>query len=291
MNPAPFVIRMLVLDGDPDGVRMLDRSNWTGKAVVFPRSLIEKVRLLPEYKKPGVYFLCSPFSEEEPPTVYIGEGDPVRDRVERHYSGKDKKDFWTSAVFFTSSDATLNKVHIQFLEAELVRLAKEAKRVTLDNGNTPQKPSLSAADEAEAAGFLANMLGILPLLGIHAFEKVPVPEPHEVKLHLSAKGIQGNGYETSSGFVVSKGSTASKKATPSIPKSIVVKREALLGTGVLIEDGDALRFTQDTLFSSPSTAAGVLKAAAANGRDDWKDAKGRSMNELAGLASPSPGGE
>lgn len=283
MNPAPFVIRMLVLDGDPDGIRMLDRSNWTGKAVVFPRSLIQKVRSLPEYKKPGVYLLCGAPGEDGATTLYIGEGDPVASRIDQHHA---KKDFWTWGVFFTSSDATLNKVHIQYLEAELVRLALEAKRVALDNGNTPQKPSLSAADEAEAVGFLAKMLGILPLVGIHAFEKVPVPEKHEVQFHLQAKGIKGTGYETSSGFVVCKGSTASKKATPSAPKSILAKRDALLESQILVEDGEIYRFTQDTLFGSPSTAAAILKATAANGRDDWKDAKGRSMNELAELASP-----
>jgi len=282
MNPAPFVIRMLVLDGDPDGIRMLDRSNWTGKAVVFPRSLIQKVRSLPEYKKPGVYMLSGAPGEDGATTIYIGEGDPVASRIDQHHA---KKDFWTWGVFFTSSDATLNKVHIQYLEAELVRLAQEAKRVILDNGNTPQKPSLSAADEAEAIGFLLNMVGILPLVGIHAFERVPEQDKHELKLFLNAKGIKGAGYETSSGFVVSKGSTASKKATPSIPKSIVTKREALVDSGVLVEDGEVFRFTQDTLFGSPSTAAAVLKAAAANGRDDWKDAKGRSMNELAEQAA------
>ena len=284
MNPAPFVIRMLVLDGDPDGVRMLDRSNWTGKAVVFPRSLIQRVRALPEYKKPGVYLLSGSPGEDGTTTLYIGEGDPVASRIDQHNTNKD---FWTWAVFFTSSDATLNKVHIQYLEAELVRLAKEAKRVNLDNGNTPQKPSLSAADEAEAGGFLTNMLGILPLLGIHAFEKVPVQEKHEIMLHLSAKGIKGTGYETSSGFVVCKGSTASKKTTPSIPSSITAKRKALLESGVIAEEGDALIFTQDTLFGSPSTAAAVLKAGNANGRLDWKDAKGRSLNDLAEQESQS----
>ena len=282
MNPAPFVIRMLVLDGDPDGIRILDRSNWTGKAVVFPRSLIQKVRSLPEYKKPGVYLLCGAPEEDGVTTLYIGEGDPVASRIDQHHA---KKDFWTWGVFLSSSDAALNKVHIQYLEAELVRLALEAKRVTLDNGNTPQKPSLSAADEAEAMGFLTNMLGILPLVGIHAFEKVPVQEKHEVHLYLNAKGIKGVGYETSSGFVVCKGSTASKNNSPKCKNWIATLRSKLLSNGVLEDQGSVLRFTSDNLFSSPSAAASVMKAVGANGRIDWKNAKGQTMNELAELAS------
>jgi hypothetical protein len=281
MNPAPFVIRMLVLDGDPDGIRMLDRSNWTGKAVVFPRSLIQKVRLLPEYKKPGVYLLCGAVGEDGATSLYIGEGDPVASRIDQHHA---KKDFWTWGVFFTSSDAALNKVHIQYLEAELVRLAQEAKRVSLDNGNSPQKPSLSAADEAEASGFLGNMLGILPLIGIHAFEKAPQLEKHDQVLHLSMKEIDGKGFETSSGFVIRAGSTARKKERPSIPSIIAQRRALLLENGGLVDQGNAYRFTQDCLTSSPSYAAALLVGGSANGRELWKDSLGRSLNELAELA-------
>lgn len=282
MNPSPFVIRMLVVDGDPDGIRMLDRSNWTGKAVVFPRSLIQKVRALPEYRKPGVYLLCGAPGEDGATTLYIGEGDPVASRIDQHHA---RKDFWTWGVFFTSSDAALNKVHIQYLEAELVRLALEAKRVTLDNGNTPQKPSLSAADEAEASGYLANMLSILPLVGIHAFEKAPEPELHDQILHLTQKEVDGKGYETSSGFVIRGGSKARKREQSSISPVIHERREALKAGGGLVEDGASLRFTQDCLMTSPSAAAAMLLGGTANGRALWKDVQGRSMNELAELAA------
>jgi hypothetical protein len=284
MNQAPFVIRMLVLDGDPDGIRILDRSNWTGKAVVFPRSLIQKVRSLPEYKKPGVYLLCGAPGEDGATTLYIGEGDPVASRIDQHHA---KKDFWTWAVFFSSSDAALNKVHIQYLESELVRLAQEAKRVILDNGNFPQKPSLSAADEAEAMGFLGNMLGILPLLGIHAFERAPAPKTHEAMLFLSSKGISGKGYETSAGFVVCKGSTASKKVAPSMGVEWGKKREALISSGVLRDKGDVLEFIEDFTFTSPSAAAQALRATPSNGWESWKNKDGRTLHQLAQGTQPA----
>lgn len=283
MNPAPFVIRIHVLDGDPDGIRMLDRSNWTGKAVVFPRSLIQKVRVLPEYKKPGIYLLCGAPGEDGITKLYIGEGDTVAIRIDQHHA---KKDFWTWAVFFTSSDATLNKAHIQYLESELVRLAQEAKRVSLDNVNNPQKPSLSAADEVEATGFLSNMLGILPLLGIHAFEKAPAPTLHETMLFLSSKGISGKGYETSSGFVVCKGSTASKQVAPSMGAEWCKKREALINSGVLMDKGDVLEFVEDFTFTSPSAAAQALRATPSNGWESWKDKHGHTLHQLAQNTQP-----
>ena len=35
----PFSLRIFVADGDPDGLRIVDRSNWNGKALVFPRAV------------------------------------------------------------------------------------------------------------------------------------------------------------------------------------------------------------------------------------------------------------
>jgi hypothetical protein len=35
-----YTIRIFVADGDPEGVRIIDQMNWTGKGIVFPRSLL-----------------------------------------------------------------------------------------------------------------------------------------------------------------------------------------------------------------------------------------------------------
>jgi hypothetical protein len=34
---TPFTLRIFVADGDPDGLRIIDRTNWNGKVLVFPR--------------------------------------------------------------------------------------------------------------------------------------------------------------------------------------------------------------------------------------------------------------
>ena len=38
MNTTSFSLRIFVADGDPDGLRIVDKSNWIGKALVFPRA-------------------------------------------------------------------------------------------------------------------------------------------------------------------------------------------------------------------------------------------------------------
>lgn len=35
---TPFSLRIFVADGDPDGLRIVDKSNCIGKALVFPRT-------------------------------------------------------------------------------------------------------------------------------------------------------------------------------------------------------------------------------------------------------------
>jgi len=41
MNEShPFSIRIFVANGDPDGLLIIERSNWNGRALLFPRPLL-----------------------------------------------------------------------------------------------------------------------------------------------------------------------------------------------------------------------------------------------------------
>jgi hypothetical protein len=133
-TPKPFSLRIFVANGDPDGLRLVERSNWIGKAVIFPRPLYPKVRDREEFQQTGVYLLVGPRESGDGEQIYIGEGDPVRPRLEVHYA---TKDFWTKVVFFVAGQGLLNKAHVQYLESQLITLAAAAKRVPLENGNTP----------------------------------------------------------------------------------------------------------------------------------------------------------
>lgn len=210
-----------------------------------------------------------------PPSIF-GEGDPVKPRLEQHYA---KRDFWTWGVFFTAKDGSLNKAHVQHLETRLVHLAKEAKRATLDNGNIPQLPALSEAERADVESFLTDILSILPLIGLSAFEK-PVSTSKVGKLRLEGKGIKATGYESPQGFVVLQGSQAVFGETPSIHAYMKTLRAELRTNGVLVEQNGSFVFSQDYAFNSPSTAAGVVLGRAANGRIEWKDARNRTLKEI-----------
>ncbi|WP_198148430.1 GIY-YIG nuclease family protein [Elstera litoralis] len=135
----PFTIRIFVPDGDPEGVRLIDRLNWTGLGIVFPRAKWQEVRLRPEVQRTGVYILVGyGGQDDELPTLYIGQADEARERIETHYTGNKSKDFWDWGIVFVSNSGGLNRAHVTWIEHALVKRAKEAKRCYLDNGNSPK---------------------------------------------------------------------------------------------------------------------------------------------------------
>jgi hypothetical protein len=280
-TPTPFWLRIFVVDGDPDGLRLVDRSNWNGKALMFPRALYPKVRERAEFRQTGVYLLFGPRTDGDGEMLYVGEGDPVRPRFEDHYA---RKDFWTHGAFFVAG-GQLNKAHVQFLEAQLILRAKEAKRALLDNSNTPTEPTLSEADRADMEVFLQHILEMLPLLGVHAFEQSPLTTRRNEGPALTCKGrgVEATGYDTPQGFVVRSGSLAAKDEVPSLGQHFPrasEHRAVLAQNGVLVADGPNQRFAQDFTFSSPSAAATIVLGRAANGRTEWKDANGKTLKQL-----------
>ena len=93
-------IRIYLADGTPDGLRIVEKSNWTGIAVVCSRSQYPKVRNRDEFSGPGVYVLIGPPVDPSPkPVLYIGESDVIRKRLDQHAR---TKDFWTSLIAFTA---------------------------------------------------------------------------------------------------------------------------------------------------------------------------------------------
>lgn len=276
-----FSIRIFLPGGTADGLKVVEKSNWSGRCVVCPRPLLPESKSREEFQRTGVYVLYGPTGEDELPTVYIGQGAPVRPRLESHYANKD---FWTHVAFFVSKDENLNKAHIQHLESRLVELAKEAKRCTLDNGNTPAPTPLSEMDTADAEGFLDEMLLCLPLLGLHYFTK-PAQRDRTDLLHCSGPDADAYGYESSEGFVVTAGGRARGDEVESISRGFSAQRKNLVELGVLTPTDGGYRFSQDYTFSSPSQAAVVVLGRNANGRTEWKDDQGRTLKELQEAAT------
>ncbi len=278
MSNAPgFSIRLFIPCGDPEGLRIVEKWNWNGQGIVFPRFLWPEVRKRPELDRTGVYILWGLGESEHLPRAYVGESSQLVSRLTSHAQ---KKDFWTHGVAFTSKDQNLNEAHARYLEARLVRIANAAKRCELDNNNAPKLPDLAEADEADAKLYLEDMLLCLPVIGVEFFEKPRGQAATSVSLFLKGKGIEARGYEESGGFVVRTDSRAVKAEVPAIPAAIADLRNFLMTNGIFVEEEDAYRLTRNYRFNSPSQAASVMLADSRNGRLEWKDDQGRSLREI-----------
>lgn len=172
----PFTIRIFVPDGDPEGVRIINRMNWTGVGIAFPRAKWPEIKQRAEFMWTGVYILVGyKEGEDDLPTLYIGQADGIKNRIESH---SQNKDFWDWGMVFVSTGGGLNRAHVTWLEYALVKRATQTQRCYLDNGNFPQEPGLTEAEKADTKGFLKEILQILPLVGLRAFEfPKPVATP------------------------------------------------------------------------------------------------------------------
>jgi hypothetical protein len=171
--PEAFTIRIFVPDGDPQGVKIVERMNWTGVGLAFPRSTWPQMKKRSEFAKAGVYILVGTAegTADDLPTVYVGQGEEIATRIESHYGSKD---FWDWGYAFVSNGNPLNRAHTTWLEHALISRADKAKRSHMDNGTLPNEPKLSESERADTEGFLRELLRILPLLGVGLFQK---PEP------------------------------------------------------------------------------------------------------------------
>ena len=93
-------------------------------------------------------------------------------------------------------------------------------------------------------------------------------EPVKQILYIqAARGANAKGMQTNEGFVVLKGSQVADTVTRSCPKQICTLRQKLIENGIIDANWT---FTENRVFSSPSTAAGVVMGRSANGLTEWR---------------------
>ena len=276
MGRRGFKIQIFVAEGHPEGLRLVEKSNWIGQSIVCPRGRYSQAKKRDEFSRSGVYLLVG--QDGDPlPKLYVGEAEEVKTRLDRHYADHD---FWQQAIVFTTKGTPLNKAQVKYLEARLLELAKRYGRSKLQNTNRSRLPGLSEADQAEMEGYLDELLSLLPVLGVPFFERDEAPSKDGRVYHLEGRHCKATGFETNTGFTVLKGSLAREPALDSMKQrapGYYLQRQELIKEGVLEKKTGHYRFTRDWLFGSPSAAATVCLGSSANGLTAWKDASGTTL--------------
>ncbi len=295
MAPRGKSINVYLMDGDANGRIKCTLANWTGIAYKIPRTDLEKCKDRDDLKQSGVYFLFGTSDETGKGVVYIGQagarknGEGILNRLMEHKRNP-KKDYWTEAIAFTTSNNSFGPTEISYLENRFVNLAIDANRYEVKNENDPTSGNIIEEKESELEEFIDYAKVIMGTLGHKVFEPIVDKtlnedqtqtdnvDPSKIMLHLERNiknvgKVEANGRQTAEGFVVLAGSQISPVDDETISSTIRKRRKTapINAEGVLQED---------LLFTSPSSAAEFVVGKSENGLARWKTQDGRSLKSL-----------
>jgi len=281
MDARPKTIQIFLPSGDPRGVRVAEITTRIVRVIEVPRSLVSEFILMPEASQVGIYFLAGDSEDGDNPLLYVGQSGNVGQRVMQH---NQSKDFWNKALVVVSLTNNLTQTHALFLEWFSIKEVQQAGRYALENGNDGKRPHTPAPLEADCHEIHETARTLLATLGYPIFEPIAKPiasiSANDI-LYCKASGANGRGMYTEEGFVVLKESVGRKENVPSIQGTSGERlRIRLQESGITKVDGNSVIFLKDHLFKSPSMAALALMGRTCNGWLDWKDEKGRTLDEL-----------
>lgn len=79
--------------------------------------------------------------------------------------------------------------------------------------------------------------------------------------------------------MVLQGSKAAGSTVPSMTQNFINLREKLIDEKAIVKNADSFEFTDDFIFTSPSTAASIVLGRNANGLTEWKLKTGKTLKE------------
>lgn len=168
-------INLLLNDGSLKGVISMEDSSWNkGELYSAPRESVDDLLSTDACSRYGVYLLLS----ED--MVYIGQASDLAKRIKQHIIGKS---WWERVVILTTSDDSLNRADLDYIESFLIAKAGSVGKLDCDNKNAGNKQKLSRFREVEIQQYIEEALFLLELIGIGVFTET-------TQKHNSRKGKQ-----------------------------------------------------------------------------------------------------
>ena len=269
-------ILIFLPDGNPRSLKIAEITSRTVQAILIPRAKLDDAAKRSELKNVGVYFLTGATDDDSKPQVYVGEAEECLTRLKQQNK---QKDFWNTAIAIVSKSQHFTKTHIKFLESYCYSEAQKAGRYKLQNPSIPTKPYVSEPMEADLIDNFETIKILVATLGYPIFNQIKKPQKKDI-LYCKGKDAKAEGEYTEDGFIVFSGSICNFEETKSAGPYVKNWRDQLIKDGVLRSDGIIYRFTQNHIFSSPSTAAAVVLVRRANGWTEWKYDDGKTLDEV-----------
>lgn len=165
--PRSKTIQIFLKDAEPNGIKIAELSVSTVKVYVLPRNKLSFAAGRVDLNNPALYMLF----DDERTNVYIGECENFVERIKHH---EINKSFWEWVVVVVSSDNSLNKAHVKFLESHSVMKALESGRYEVQNRQNPNKNRLHEFEKEMVLDFFDDVQLLVSTLGFNLFEPIPV---------------------------------------------------------------------------------------------------------------------
>lgn len=276
-------ITTYLIDGTPQGPRMVYVSNKNCMAIVVPRSKMTDIISRKELQKYALYILLGE-TEEGEPKAYIGETNNFSKRIKDH---DQKKGFWSKAlVFISQNESQIDKADVLYLEAKAITLAIKNKQYVLDeNKQNPDLPILPEHKRDPDDEFFDDIIFLASFIGCNIFEEpIQKHDRHSINIFLTGRGADAQGVYNENGLTVIAGSIIAPDHTNSCPSP--EKRKKLISE--LTEEADGKRRLKlNKRFDSPSAASVFCLGRSSNGWTDWHNAKGIPLKSVLNAKNKS----
>lgn len=158
------VVDVVFYDGTLDGVVKLSSSNGNDAVVISsPRSKIDQLLGLQESNYFGVYLLLSD------DVVYIGQAKELKRRIKEHVANKD---WWKRVILLSTTSNRLDSSDIDYLEAELITLAKETKLYKVENIQKGNTYNIKESNRIVLDGYMNEINFLLDFISVNVFNSV-----------------------------------------------------------------------------------------------------------------------
>src|SRR5690554_5255072 len=155
-------IEMVLYDGSLDGYTYLVMSSWNkGVLLSSHKSTLDQLLKTDEIERRGVYLLLSKNK------VYVGQSRNIKQRISRHHL---EKEWWDKVIVLTTVDNSFDNADIDYLEDELIKLAKLLGTLESDNKVSGIKSNPDRFKKIKLDQYLQESFLALKVVGVTLFD-------------------------------------------------------------------------------------------------------------------------
>ena len=271
-------ITIFLIDWNPTWFRKIYLNNRLTLGFFISRKDLDKAKNRDEFTRSWVYFLLWK-DEEDKNLVYIWQTLNLLERAKQHYNDI-KKDFWNSAIIFTTDNLSWNESDLNFLEKNLIEDAKKLWNYIIKNSQSWNTWLIKEERMPDLEENIDDIKILISSLWFSIFKEKTSKEDKKEKYFCQRNWNNGVWYYTKEWFLVLKWSVWSFEIKEYALSALKNIQQKLFLENILKQENEKIIFLQDYLFSSPSTASSIIIWNKSNGWIDWKTENWKTLHEI-----------